>query len=78
MSHCEHKTEEEYSICNRCTAFARIARNAKALLEARKACLDALLLTPERVVEARDAMNERLKRLEDSVAFADQAKLWEE
>ena len=77
VGQCDHKTEEEYGVCNRCKAFARIARDAKAFLEARKTCLDALLLEPEKVGSLRDAVGERLRRLEDSVGFAEQAKLWD-
>jgi len=77
MSQCEHKTEEEYSICNRCTGFARIARDAKAMLEARQAFMDQLLVNPKMSDEKQEDLQEKIKRLERSVKFADDAKLWE-
>jgi hypothetical protein len=78
MSQCEHKTEAEYGICNRCKSFARIARDAKAVLEARKAYMDQLLIDPKASDPAQEALQERLKRLEESVKFADMAKLWDD
>jgi len=77
MSQCEHKTEEEYGICNRCTSFARIARDAKAMLQARKAYMDQLLVDPKMSDQAQCRMQEMVKRLEESVKFADMANLWE-
>jgi hypothetical protein len=78
MGGCEHKTEEEYGICNRCTSFARIARNAKAMLDARKAFLNQLLVDPKASDDAQNELQERIKRLEESVKVATDAKLWEE
>lgn len=77
MGGCEHKTEEEYGICNRCTTFARIARDAKAMLEARKAFMNQLLSDPKASDPAQNELQERIKRLEESVQFATDAKLWE-
>lgn len=77
MSQCDHKTSEEYGICNRCSAFARIARNAKAMLEARQAYMNQLLIDPKASDEAQQQLQERVKRLEESVKFADDARLWE-
>ena len=77
MSQCDHKTEEEYGVCNRCIAFGRIARDAKAMLQARKAYMDQLLVDPKASDEAQYELQERVKRLEESVKFADQANLWE-
>jgi hypothetical protein len=77
MSQCEHKTEEEYGICNRCTAFARIARDAKAMLSTRKAYMDLLLVDPKATDELQYQLTEKVKRLEESVKFADMANLWE-
>lgn len=75
---CDHKTEEEFGICNRCKSFARIARDAKAMLEARKAYLDQLLIDPKASDPAQYELQERIKRLEESVKFANDAKLWEQ
>lgn len=77
MSQCDHKTSEEYGICNRCSSFARIARNAKAMLEARQAYMNQLLIDPKASDEAQQQLQERVKRLEESVKFADDARLWE-
>lgn len=74
---CEHKTEQEYDLCNRCTGFARIARDAKALLVARKTYLDRLLIPGADLDSAQEVMKEKTKRLEESVKFADDAKLWD-
>lgn len=77
MSQCEHKTEEEYGICNRCTSFARIARDAKAMLDARKAYMDQLLVDPKMSDEKQYELQEKVKRLEQSVKFATDSNLWE-
>jgi len=77
MSQCEHKTEEEYGICTRCTSFARIARDAKAMLQARKAYMDQLLVDPKMSDEKQYELQEKVKRLEQSVKLADDANLWE-
>lgn len=78
MSSCDHKTEAEVGICNRCTSFARIARDAKAMLKARKAFMDQLLADPKASDPAQQELHERIQRLEQSVKFADDARLWEE
>ena len=76
MSKCEHKSEGEYAICNRCTTFESIARDARAVVLARVAFLNSVLLkTPSD--EAQVVMQDAVKRLEKSVAFADSANLWE-
>lgn len=77
MSQCDHKTEEEYGICNRCTVFGRIARDAKAMLEARKAYMDQLLVDPKASDEMQYQLQEKVKRLEESVKFANDSNLWE-
>jgi len=77
MSQCDHKTEEEVGICNRCKSFARIARDAKAMLDARKVYMDKLLVDPKGSDAAQYELQDRVKRLEESVKFADLAKLWE-
>lgn len=74
---CEHKTSEEYDLCNRCTTFARIARDAKALIEARKVYVSKLLTPHDGMDVALAMMTEKLVRLEESVKFADNAKLWD-
>lgn len=78
MNQCDHKTEEEVGICNRCKGFARIARDAKAMLEARAVYLSRLLTPHLGLDEAQAVMTEKVKRLEESVKFADLAQLWEE
>lgn len=75
--HCEHKTEAELDLCNRCTAYARIARDAKALVESRKVYVSKLLTPHDGMEQALAVMTEKLARLEDSVKFADLAKLWD-
>lgn len=78
MSQCEHKTEEEYGICTRCSTFARIAKEAKGMIEARKVYLDRLLLGNKAGLdEAQVVMTERVKRLEDEIRVADLANLWD-
>jgi len=74
---CEHKTEEEYGVCNRCTTFARIARDAKALIESRKVYVSKLLTPHDGLEGALAVMTEKLTKLEESVKFADNMKLWD-
>lgn len=77
MSQCEHKTEAEYGVCNRCQTFARIAKNARILLQKRKVYLDNLLAPSPKMDEAQIEMHEALRNLERSVEFADQSNLWD-
>jgi len=77
MNRCEHKTEEEYGLCNRCRAFERIARDARKLLQVRRTYLDALLVPSAPRDEMQEALSEATKRLEESVKFAEDHKLWD-
>lgn len=77
MSQCEHKTEEEYGVCNRCTAFARIAKDAKRMIEKRKAYMEQLLISAAASDEAQYELGDAVKELERSVKFADDANLWD-
>ncbi len=77
MAQCDHKTEAEYGICNRCQTFAKIALNARLMLLARKRYMDLLLATPEASDEAQYALQDAVKRLESSVDFATQSSLWD-
>jgi hypothetical protein len=77
MMICDHKTQEEYAVCNRCTAFATIAKGARVLLQARKALMDCLLESPNRMDEFQGKVQEAVRLLEKSVKFADDAKLWD-
>lgn len=74
---CDHKTEEEYGVCNRCTAFRNIAHSAKRMLDARKKYMDQLLVDPSSADEAQYALHETIKLLEQSVNLATLAKLWD-
>jgi fructose-1,6-bisphosphatase/sedoheptulose 1,7-bisphosphatase-like protein len=77
MSQCDHKTEVEYGVCNRCQAFAVIARNARLMLQARKRYMDQLLVDPRASDEAQMEMQDRVQNLERSVDFATQSNLWD-
>lgn len=77
MSQCDHKTEAEYGVCNRCQVFARIAKNARILLQKRKLYLDNLLMPSVKQDKAQMEMHEALRDLERSVEFADQSNLWD-
>lgn len=77
MSQCDHKTEAEYGLCNRCQAFAVIARNAKIMLEKRKAYMAILLVDAAASDPAQTELQEAIKDLEQSVDFATQSNLWE-
>jgi hypothetical protein len=77
MNKCEHKTEGEYAICNRCTAFERISRDAKALLVARRVYLDCLLVPGTDLDGAQEDMRILTERLEASVKLADVGNLWD-
>lgn len=77
MSRCDHKTETEYGICNRCTAFTRIAKNARLMLQARKKYMDVLLVDASASDEAQMALQDAIKDLERSVDFATQMSLWD-
>lgn len=75
---CDHKTEAEYGVCNRCQTFAVIAKGARALLQKRKVYLDNLLLGPlAKQDQAQHEMQEALRTLERAVDFADQSNLWD-
>lgn len=74
---CEHKTEGEYAVCNRCTAFERIARDARLMLQARKKYMDLLLVAPTDSDEAQVALQDAVKDLERSVDFATHSNLWD-
>jgi uncharacterized protein YlaN (UPF0358 family) len=78
MSRCDHKTEAEYGVCNRCRQFAVIARNARILLQKRKVYLDNLLVPSAKLDQAQMAMQEALQNLERSVDFATQSSLWDD
>lgn len=77
MSKCDHKTEAEYGICNRCQAFARIAKNARIMLEKRKKYMDQLLVDPKASDPAQMELHDAIKDLERSVDFATQSSLWD-
>jgi hypothetical protein len=77
MNRCEHKTEEELAICNRCLAFARIARASKRMLDARKAFMDQLLIDPKASDGLQYELQDRVKDLEREVKFATDHNLWE-
>ena len=74
---CDHKTQEEYRVCNQCSQFATIARETKALLDARKIYLDHLLGDRSQLDSAQEKMNKALERLEASVRMATLSNLWE-
>jgi hypothetical protein len=74
---CEHKTEVEYGVCNRCQTFARIAKNARLMLQARKRYMDILLVSAVDSDEAHMALQDAVKNLERSVDFATQSNLWD-
>lgn len=76
MSACEHKTEEETAVCNRCTAFRNIAYAAKKMLDARKTYMDQLIIDPRTSDEAQEILQNRVKELERLVKWATDAKLW--
>lgn len=77
MSQCDHKTEEEYGVCNRCQAFAKIAKNAHLMLQARKKYMDQLLADPKASDAAQMALQDAVKDLERSVDSATQSNLWD-
>lgn len=77
VSQCEHKTEAEYGLCHRCQAFAVIARNAKVMLEKRKAYMEILLVDAKASDPAQMELQDAVKDLERSVDFATQSNLWE-
>jgi len=77
MAQCEHKTEEEYGVCNRCTQFATIAKQSKALLDARAVYLSHLLGDRDKLDAAQEKMNAALQRLEESVKLATLSNLWD-
>ena len=74
---CDHKTETEYGVCNRCQAFAVIARNARLMLQKRKEYMDVLLVDASASDEAQMALQDAVKNLERSVDFATQSNLWD-
>jgi hypothetical protein len=74
---CEHKTEAEYGVCNRCTAFARIAKNARIMLQKRKTYMDLLLVSPAWSNTAQYELQDAVENLERSVDFATQSNLWD-
>lgn len=78
MSQCEHKTEAEYGVCNRCTTFANIARAAKRMLDARNKYMGLLLASPTDSDEAQYDLQNRVKELEAAVRMADLGNLWNE
>lgn len=77
MAQCEHKTEAEYGVCNRCQAFKTIAKNAKVMLEKRKVYMELLLTIPECSDTAQMELHDAVKDLEHSVDFATQSNLWD-
>lgn len=74
---CDHKTEAEYGVCNRCQAFSVIARNARLMLQKRKEYMDVLLVDASASDEAQMALQDAVKNLERSVDFATQSNLWD-
>lgn len=74
---CDHKTHEEYGVCNRCTAFRNIAYSAKRMLDARKKYMDQLLVHHSLADEAQYELQETVKLLEQSINLATLAKLWD-
>lgn len=77
MAQCDHKTEAELGVCNRCQTFMTIAKNAKVMLEKRRIYMDALLADPKTSDEAQYALGDAIKDLERSVDFATQSNLWD-
>lgn len=77
MSQCDHKTEAEYGVCDRCRTFAVIARNARKMLQARKKYMAVLLVDASASDPAQEALREAVKDLERSVDFATQSNLWD-
>lgn len=43
MTNCEHKTEEEFRLCDTCTLLRQIARFTRDLLDARRQMMTGLL-----------------------------------
>jgi hypothetical protein len=74
---CDHKTEAEYGVCNRCQAFAKIAQNARLMLQARKHYMDVLLVDASASDGAQMILQDAVKNLEASVDFATQSNLWD-
>lgn len=77
MSQCDHKTEAEYGVCNRCTVFAKIAVSAKKMLQARRMYMDGLLTPMGDIDELQYSLQDRVKDLEREVKFATDANLWD-
>ncbi len=77
MSACEHKTESEYNLCTKCSVFKRIAKGAKALLDARQKYISALLVPGEDSDGAQEDLQDKIKRLEQDVQLADNGNLWD-
>lgn len=77
MSQCEHKTEEEYGVCNRCSAMRRIAVCAKKMLDARKEYMAQLLVSAKDADELQYSLQDRVKDLEREVNEASILGLWD-
>ena len=74
---CDHKTPEEYRVCNKCKTFSLIAHAAKRMLDARQKYMDQLMADPKMSDDAQYALQESVKRLEDEVRLATLSNLWD-